>query len=364
MKTLISLALIAGVLTGCVVPVPMNNTNTAMYPGYAPAYRPQIPQAPVLSPYPAPGTGNSVLTTAKAIPVSQPKPTPVAYNTAKPQVLTVPTISPVKNQPTPQAHQSNTTINHAQTRSPGNKPQNLNWLAQRIFQNQTGGNPERLIQWNEKENFAVLGIGEFIWYPAGKRGRFQETFPAYLNYAKANGTPLPAWIAQRPSPGGPWANTTMFRRAQNDVQMKELRQFMQKTLNLQANFMAMRLRHTMPRLLSKLPANERSRVMNNYQTVLKTPGGLYPLLDYVQFKGDGSNPAERYKGKGWGLLQVLQNMQDVKPGAAALAEFMRAADDTLVTRIANAPADRREARMLADWLKRVNTYRPAQRASR
>ena len=29
------------------------------------------------------------------------------------------------------------------------------------------------------------------------------------------------------------------------------------------------------------------------------------MIDYVNFKGDGLKPTERYKGEGWGLLQVL-----------------------------------------------------------
>jgi len=131
---------------------------------------------------------------------------------------------------------------------------------------------------------------------------------------------------------------------------------MSKTLNLQANFMISRLKQTVPAMIQSLPPHERQRVQNNYQIVERSPGGIYPLLDYIQFKGSGINPAERYQGQGWGLLQVLQEMQTVQPGGAALAEFRRAADDVLVRRIANAPGSSREAQFLSQWLDRISTY--------
>lgn len=387
MNKIISLAAIASLSTACVAPIPVNTNTTAMYPGYFPVYTPRI-QAPINMPIntvmpavpvpiasvtvPKPAKPAQQTTTASAVPiVKPPQAVPVAYskgatNTAhRTPVINVPVLSPVGSRQLPQS------IPQAQAMRPANaagsnqyKTQDLSWIAQRISRNQTNGDPQRLVRWNERENFATLGIGQFIWYPAGKSGRYRETFPAYLDYVKANGVPLPAWLAQRPARGGPWRDSAAFRRAQGDQQMRELHNFMQKTLNLQANFMALQLRQTLPQRINQLPPNQRQQALRSYQTMLKTPGGLYPLLDYVQFQGDGANPAERYNGKGWGLIQVLHNMEQVQPGPGALAEFMRAADDTLVTRIANAPADRREARLLDSWLTRINTYRPQRRAAR
>ncbi|PID34128.1 MAG: hypothetical protein CR976_01910 [Thiotrichales bacterium] len=234
--------------------------------------------------------------------------------------------------------------------------QNLNWMSQRILKNQTGGNPEKLINWNDRGNFVTLGIGHFIWYPVSKKGQYNESFPVFLNYAKARGARLPAWLANQYQEGAPWSNGATFTRSKNDPQVKELYNFMNQTLNLQANFMVERLKQTLPAMLKSLPPHERQRVHDNYLAVERSPGGIYPLLDYIQFKGSGINPAERYAGKGWGLLQVLQEMQTVQPGAAALAEFRRAADDVLVRRIANAPATSREARYLPQWLDRISTY--------
>ena len=383
MKMIIPLAAIASMLTACVAPIPVNtNTTTAMYPGYFPVYAPRIqaPVAPIMPTLPIPIASVTApkprpvsrTTTGIAVPiVKPPQAVPVAYNknTARSiPVVNVPVLSPVGTGQQAQAlprtqvakpvvkASSIPVISTPQTTSNSqHKAQDFNWLAQRIFRNQTNGDPKRLVRWNERGNFAALGIGQFIWYPAGKNGSYRETFPAYLDYVKANGIPLPTWLAQRPARGGPWRDSAAFQRAQGDQQMRELLSFMQKTLNLQANFMALQIKQAMPQRINQLPPNQRQTALRSYQTMLRTPGGLYPLLDYVQFQGDGANPAERYNGKGWGLIQVLQNMEQVQPGPGALAEFMRAADDTLVTRIANAPAERREARLVDNWLTRINT---------
>src|SRR5690606_37756795 len=88
------------------------------------------------------------------------------------------------------------------------------------------------------------------------------------------------------------------------------------------------------------------------------PLGLYALIDYVHFKGEGTNPAERYQGEGWGLLQVLQNMP--AHSAAPLDAFAASARTVLSQRVANAPAERREDRWLQGWHNRVSTYLPPQ----
>jgi hypothetical protein len=351
MKKFLTLAGASGLLCACTaVPVPV--TPGIVLPGAllrpAPAY---VPQADPVIAQPAAANNNTLpVTPAIAVPAGY-SPTPVN---------TIPAATPAANNNVPAVSVSAIPLPVADTLpKPGTGSlQDLNWLAARIMKNQTGGDPQKLLNWNERENFATLGIGHFIWYPANKKGRYSESFPAFVEYAKAHQTPLPRWLANQYKQGAPWPDNSAFSRAQNDPQLRELRNFLQKTPNLQANFLAERLKQTLPVMLQSLPAGERQRVQNNYQAVLKSPGGLYPLLDYVQFKGNGLNPAERYRNQGWGLLQVLQDMQPVQPGAAALAEFRRAADDVLVRRIANAPAESREARHLSQWLNRISTYNP------
>ena len=84
--------------------------------------------------------------------------------------------------------------------------------------------------------------------------------------------------------------------------------------------------------------------------------GCYALIDYVNFKGEGILETERYKGRGWGLMQALAGMTGNQEGAAP-DEFAEAAASVLRERVENSPPDRHERRWLAGWLNRVATYR-------
>jgi len=87
-----------------------------------------------------------------------------------------------------------------------------------------------------------------------------------------------------------------------------------------------------------------------------TPEGSFALIDYVNFKGEGISPTERYQGEGWGLLQVLQSM---RPGsvAQAPARFAEASVVVLTRRVRLAPAARGEQRWLEGWRNRCLRYR-------
>ena len=234
----------------------------------------------------------------------------------------------------------------------------LQWIAEKVYINETGGNPEKLVSWNAQEEFASLGIGHFIWYPVGRTGPFTETFPALLSYMQTQGVKMPTWLYTCAAAGAPWPNKAAFEQAAMDPEVKELRRFLDQTRTLQANFMAMRLQQTLPSLLAQLPAPLQPQLLARYQAVERSPGGLYALLDYVNFKGEGTNPRERYQGQGWGLLQVLLAMTPVEPGPMALQEFARAAEQVLTQRVANSPVERHEANWLAGWRKRIASYQP------
>ncbi|MFI5322900.1 MAG: hypothetical protein ACHQ6U_05080, partial [Thermodesulfobacteriota bacterium] len=80
------------------------------------------------------------------------------------------------------------------------------------------------------------------------------------------------------------------------------------------------------------------------------------LLDYVNFKGEGTLETERYNGEGWGLLQVLENMKGNEAGPEAVREFAESAESMLVRRIKNSPPGRNEKRFLQGWRNRLDTY--------
>lgn len=223
-------------------------------------------------------------------------------------------------------------------------------ISRRLWQNESGGTVAGLTAWNEGENFASLGIGHFIWYPAGTKGPFEESFPQLLNYLIANGVSLPDWL--RAADACPWPNRTAFLADSHGERMSELRGVLEKTIAIQAKFAANRLERALPKMLAAAPAEDREKIKHNFYRVAGEPQGMYALVDYVNFKGEGTLASERYKGQGWGLMQVLTAMGS----GPALTEFSRAADAVLTRRIENSPPERGEQRWLAGWRSRVRTY--------
>ena len=65
-------------------------------------------------------------------------------------------------------------------------------IGRRIWKNESGGTVSGLTAWNAGEQFASLGIAHFIWYPAGKRGPFEESFPKLADYLGRQGVHVPA----------------------------------------------------------------------------------------------------------------------------------------------------------------------------
>jgi len=82
--------------------------------------------------------------------------------------------------------------------------------------------------------------------------------------------------------------------------------------------------------------------------------GLYVLLDYTNFKGEGTLKSERYHGQGWGLLQVLEHMDPKEPNK--LKAFAQSAQAMLSRRIKNSPPARGEERWRKGWNVRLKTY--------
>jgi hypothetical protein len=138
--------------------------------------------------------------------------------------------------------------------------------------------------------------------------------------------------------------------------MRELRQFLTRTIDVQAQFMVARLQQSLAKMLDEAAPAERAKVERQFERVASTPHGCYALVDYVNFKGEGVLQTERYRGEGWGLLQVLQQMQGNEDGARAPREFSKSAAAILRRRVQNSPPERHEARWLPGWLNRVHTY--------
>jgi hypothetical protein len=140
--------------------------------------------------------------------------------------------------------------------------------------------------------------------------------------------------------------------------MVSLRKFMLDTVALQSRFIAERMEKSLPMMLESAPPGSRENIRKQFYRVAGSQMGFYLLVDYVNFKGEGTSSAERYNGEGWGLLQVLEMMKGNEKGPQALEEFARSAEAVLERRIRNSPPERNEKRFLPGWKKRIGTYAP------
>lgn len=223
-------------------------------------------------------------------------------------------------------------------------------IGRKIWRNEGAGKPENLAVWNAGEDFPSFGIGHFIWYPVGVSGPFEESFPQLLRHLGEDRA-LPAWLAG--ARGAPWRSREEFIAASDGPELRELRRLLGETVAQQTGFIVARMQAALPVMLAAIDAPEvRARVERQFHRVAGAPNGLYALIDYVNFKGEGSNPRERYRGQGWGLLQVLEQMDEHADDV--MKEFARSADFVLTRRVAN--ADRDESRWLPGWRKRLQTY--------
>jgi len=229
-------------------------------------------------------------------------------------------------------------------------------IGRKIWQNECAGTVEGLTSWNAGEDFPSLGIGHFIWYVKGRPGPFQESFPDLIRYLRQRGAAVPAWLDE--TRGSPWTSRNEFLSAQQSPKMKELREFLVATVPMQTDFIVRRLEAALPKMEAATPdAAQRRRLSENFYRVASTRTGLYALIDYVNFKGEGIKPEERYQGQGWGLRDVLLEMRGDGSGQAAANEFSEAAKRTLERRIQNSPPDRGEARWRAGWMNRCEGYK-------
>lgn len=223
---------------------------------------------------------------------------------------------------------------------------------EKIFVNETGGKKENLIHWNIGEEFASLGVGHFIWYPEGFDGPFDESFPSLKEYYISRGVDLPQIFAENDY--CPWDSIEEFNSAKSGRDVQEAIDFLDATKDIQVSFIYLRLQGALEEMLKV--TDKKDHVKEQFYRVASAPGGLYPLIDYVNFKGEGIKETERYNGYGWGLLQIFEEMQGTS-SEDALAEFREKARFVLQRRVDNAPEERGEERWIPGWNKRIDTYR-------
>ncbi|TBW48226.1 hypothetical protein EZI54_21560 [Marinobacter halodurans] len=231
----------------------------------------------------------------------------------------------------------------------------LSWIAGRIFQNECAGDTDCLVHWSEGDDFPSLGIGHFKWYPKGVEEPYAESFPQLVHYMASESVGLPEWLANMSPLDAPWPDRETFLMHQHGPQVEFLRWFLDETRHIQARFMYERTQDSLDEILAATPKADRPAMRERMDKLRSTLGGVYALIDYVNFKGEGLADREAYHGQGWGLRQVLMRMGDIDQGTA-LERFRVAAADVLKQRANNAPSAVEKKRLLAGWLNRVSTY--------
>ncbi len=227
-------------------------------------------------------------------------------------------------------------------------PQEEEQISARIYANECSSKPENLISWNIGEEFLSLGIGHFTWYPENYQGPYVEVFPKFIQRLEEESFPLPKWV-KGPCP---WGSREEFSRA-DPQQIQELQNLLLSTKVQQTDLIVQRMQNVLPKLLNATPDDSKELVKANYERVANATMGFYLLIDYLNFKGEGTSPKEEYNGERWGLLQVLLQMDPNKDPKVAFVESAKA---VLLHRVNNAPSSRNEIRWLPGWNNRIDTY--------
>jgi hypothetical protein len=223
-------------------------------------------------------------------------------------------------------------------------------IGMRIWHNEAGGRYDQLVFWKTNEQFPSLGICHFIWYPRENADTYTQTFPDLIAYFKKKKVKLPAWLAN--AKYAPWKSKEEFDKVAQSSKVQELRKLMADTIDLQVEFVIQRLENAWPRIKKDAEPKKRKAVEQNFRALMQTPQGIFALIDYLNFKGEGTDPKERYNGMGWGLLQALETMN-----GPTIENFVTAAKSVLSARVAYAPPHKsHEKDWLQGWHNRVYRY--------
>jgi len=242
-------------------------------------------------------------------------------------------------------------------------PAELNWIGQRIYQNEAHQNPKYLTHWNAGEAFPSFGIGHFIWYPKEIKHTYVETFPKMVVFVSKTIKP-PVWLQTLKPFSAPWKNKQTFDQAWAKPRLKSLRAWLLKTQPQQAEFIYAEFLKRWQQVLIALPIQQQKVLTDRLNALTQFKEGRFAVLDYFNFKGIGGNLKEQYRHQGWGLIEVLKalpngfNKKNVSKASnqVKLKQFVVVAKKILLQRIQNAPPTRKEQRWQKGWFNRLDGY--------
>lgn len=251
-----------------------------------------------------------------------------------------------------------------------NKDQLLS-LGYRMWHNYAGGTLEGLTKWGGSDadhQFMYLGIANNVWLPEGASAIFQADWPTVAQRLQDLGCKIKPWMLG----DCPWQTQEEFDADFNSKKMVWLRTHLskKKLVRAQAFCTAERLQRSMDpsspdSLFKGLTADQSALVQKNFDLVVhcSNPSGIYALIDYVNFKGEGRiGEAEEFNGQSWGLLQVLLNMKTPSDGASdteVMMAFVQSAKFTLCQRIIKhriQDPNNNDVQYLDLWVTHLNDY--------
>lgn len=186
----------------------------------------------------------------------------------------------------------------------------------------TGGlGSSGITMWNSGEDFLSLGIGHFLWMPEKlfEDSPYQQSFKSFLEYyvERFGLEAIPAQLQKLffdengQVKAMPWNSKKEFDAQFDSGDLVAIRSFLNKKENViaQVDFILDRMKKNIAQIVKESKNPEGTLA---YITELTTEGGdkLFPLIDYVNFKGDGLSPEDKKVVDGkeirWGLKQVLE----------------------------------------------------------
>ncbi len=267
----------------------------------------------------------------------------------------------------------------------------FNKIINYVSNNEFGNNPDGIVSWNDGEDFASLGKGHFIWYPEGVPQKFEESFRKFAHFLgqrwrfeglSESEEQVFAWAknfiytSDNKIRFCPWSTKSAFeawkRSRPSDFRM--LVQFLHhpKISWIQAQYLDADFKESLVKVVTELRSADDLRAMEapvsggifkvrqkleeNILALLDSKMGYAALLDYRNFKGDGTDSTMRYKKVGWGLQQVLYYMRPERSVIATQKNFALAALNRLERRAKLSDRNIEREVWIHGWANRVLGY--------
>jgi hypothetical protein len=210
-------------------------------------------------------------------------------------------------------------------------------------------NEPTVLSWDER-GFAHVGLTGSIWYPKMPAAdqKFIGDWSSTRNYLLSHGFEIPKLGMS----SCPWNNNQGFQHdfdnlTKSTEEINNPDEIIRK--NDLLNFISFLKKEDVRKVLYELDADRLERALdpNSEYSMLKNlppgkveiinsnfyyvasvhdqcgnPLGIYALVDYCNFKGEGTAPTEHYNAQAWGLGRVLFEMESLRADAATINYYI------------------------------------------